>query len=307
MNQKAACLAVGVFCAAWLIAPAKAQRHNHNLSLNFEGNAEHCSDLRARSNGAVAQSAETFTLQMSEARVLELRGLEQGIVKVRGWDRGEYSVETCKVAAADDQGTAEQALRGISVSHVGGRFSDSGPKSDDSQWEVYYIVHAPRNASLYVETTNGPIDIADVSGMIQARAANGPIALSKTSGVVEVHTTNGPISFSEGGGEVHLIAQNGPIELKLAGDFWNGSQLEARTVNGPLAVNVPDTFRSGIRLETDGNAPVSCRLSACGSAWRDTGGNQRVLQMNGSNDTLRLSTHNGPVSVGAGKKKDVVI
>ncbi|HUI56600.1 MAG TPA: hypothetical protein VLY04_16605 [Bryobacteraceae bacterium] len=297
MNQRAAYLAAGILCAAWWITPVQAQRHNHNLSLNFEGNAEHCTDLRARSNGAVAQSAETFTLQMAAAPLLELRGLEQGIVKVRGWDRAEYSVETCKVAAADDQGTAERVLRSISVTHTGGRFSDSGPKSDDGQWEVYFIVRAPKNASLYIETTNGPIDIADVSGMIQVRAANGPVALSKTSGVLEAHTTNGPISFSDGGGEVHLTAQNGPIALKLSGDIWDGSQLEARTVNGPLAVNVPDTFRSGIRLETDANAPISCRLSACSSAWRDTGGNQRVLQMNGSNDTLRLSTHNGPVSV----------
>ena len=93
-------------------------------------------------------------------------------------------------------------------------------------------------------------------------------------------------------GEVHLNAQNGPIALKLSTESWNGSQLEARTINGPLAVSLPENFRSGMRLETSGHAPVACSAAPCRNAWRDG----RTMQMNGSNDTIRLSTENGPVS-----------
>ena len=60
----------------------------------------------------------------------------------------------------------------------------------------------------------------------------------------------------------------------------------------------PDTFRSGIRLEMDGHAPVSCGIESCRSAFTDATSNQKILQLNGSQDTVRVSTQNGPVSVG---------
>jgi hypothetical protein len=76
-------------------------------------------------------------------------------------------------------------------------------------------------------------------------------------------------------------------------ETWNGSQLEARTINGPMAVSFPETFRSGMRLETSGHTPISCGAPQCRNAWRDG----RTLQMNGTNGTIRLSTENGPVAV----------
>jgi DUF4097 and DUF4098 domain-containing protein YvlB len=169
-------------------------------------------------------------------------------------------------------------------------------------WQVYFLVHAPKDANLNLETKNGPISVSGVNGSLKLRATNGPVSVNDCAGLVEVHTANGPISFNGGGGEVHLIAQNGPISLNLAGEIWNGSQLEARTINGPVSVNVPDSFRSGFRLETSGHSPVSCRASACSGAFTDMTSNQRIMQFNGSQDTIRVSTNNGPVSINGSNK-----
>jgi DUF4097 and DUF4098 domain-containing protein YvlB len=212
---------------------------------------------------------------------------------VRGWDRADYSVETCKVAAADTRAAAEQAARGITVAHSAGRISYNGPTSDSAEWTAVFIVHAPRDASLNLEAKNGPIEVRGVNGSVKLRASNGPIAIADCGGSVEAHTTNGPIAFSGDRGEVHLNAQNGPIAVNLKTETWNGSQLEARTINGPLAISLPENFRSGMRLETSGHSPVSCSAAQCRNAWQDG----RTIQMNGSNDTIRLSTENGPVSV----------
>jgi DUF4097 and DUF4098 domain-containing protein YvlB len=160
-----------------------------------------------------------------------------------------------------------------------------------------FIIHAPRDASLDLEAKNGPIEVRGVNGNVKLRATNGPIAIAECGGSVEAHTTNGPIAFSGDRGEVHLNAQNGPISLKLGAETWNGAQLEARTVNGPLAVSLPENFRSGMRLETSGHTPVSCSAAPCR--------NGRTMQMNGTNDTIRMSTENGPVAIhtaGTGKK-----
>jgi hypothetical protein len=296
-NDSLYCLAAALLIAGWILTPAKSHAaKTNNLSISVEGHAEHCADLKVRSNGEVAQSNEVYNLQKSEASLLEMTGMDRSVLQVRGWDRAEYSVEACKVAVASDRAAAEQVVRGISVSHSAGRFSSSGPNTDDVTWQVYFLVHAPKDANLSLETKNGPISVEGVSGNLNLRASNGPISVTDCAGVMEVHTTNGPISFNGGGGEAHLIAQNGPISLNLKGEVWNGTQVEARTVNGPLSVNMPDSFRTGIRLETSGHSPVSCRASACAGAWTDTASNQHVLQLNGS-DTIRISTNNGPVSI----------
>jgi len=289
---------------AWVSAPGSTQAaKSRNLNISFEGNAEHCSDLKVRSDGEVAQAAETFTLSRQEAPILEIQdSAGKSVMRVRGWDRPEYAVEVCKIASADDRNTAEALVRGISVTRSAGRFSNSGPVAENANWHLYFIVHAPRDGRLDLETKNGPMEVSGISGSLKLRATNGPIAVRDCAGQVEVHTANGPISFSGGGGEVHLNANNGPISLELAGDIWNGSQLQARTLNGPVSLTMPDTFRSGIRVETDGNSPMSCGAAACRNAWRDNASHQRTLQLNGSQDTIRVSTGNGPVAVKGSSK-----
>jgi len=296
-------LAAAVLIAGWSLAPAQTRTaKNRNLSVNYQGNAEHCSDLKVTSNGEVAQVNETYTLSRGEAPILEMAGMERAVLQVRGSDRADFSVEACKIAVADDRAGAEQVVRGISITHSAGRFSSSGPTSGDVNWQVYFLVHAPKDANLNLETKNGPISVSGINGTVKLRATNGPVSVNDCAGVVEVHTANGPISFNGGGGEVHLIAQNGPISLNLAGEVWNGSQLEARTINGPVSVSVPELFRSGVRLETSGHSPVSCGASACRSAFTDLSSNQRVMQLNGSQDTIRVSTSNGPVSINGSNK-----
>ena len=293
-----------VLCLAWLFTPANTHAaKNRGFNINIEGSAETCGDLKARSSVEIAQVNESFTLSKGEAPILELNAADRGHIRVRGWDRADYSVETCKIAAAETRGAAEQMARGISVAHTAGRISYSGPAGDSAEWMAVFFIHAPRDASLNLEATNGPIEVRGVNGSVKLRATNGPIAIAECGGTVEAHTTNGPIAFSGDRGEVHLNAQNGPISLKLGAETWNGAQLEARTINGPLAVSLPENFRSGMRLETSGHTPVSCSAAPCRNAWRDG----RTMQMNGTNDTIRMSTENGPVAIHtAGPAKRII-
>jgi hypothetical protein len=296
----AAALLLLLLALGWLLAPPKTHaQKNRSLNINFSGDAERCADLKVSSNGEVAQANESLALSKAEAPTLEINGTERGLIRVRGWDRPDYSVETCKIAVAETRAAAEQAVRGISVTRTAGRLSYSGPTGDDANWQVYFIVQTPKDANLSLETRNGPISIRGVSGTAKVRATNGPVSVRDSTGNLEIHTSNGPISFAGGGGDVHLMAQNGPISLDLAGvgEVWNGSKLDARTVNGPISLSIPEKFRSGVRVETSGHSPISCGAGACQGAWTNTSGNQRVIQMNGSQETIRVSTTNGPVSV----------
>ena len=79
----AALLVVGV-----VISPAQTHvSKTHSLNINFQRNAEHCADMKVESDGATAMVNETFSLQKSEAPMLEMSMLEHSVFQVRGWDR----------------------------------------------------------------------------------------------------------------------------------------------------------------------------------------------------------------------------
>ena len=300
-NEGLIYLAAVVLCLGWILTPARTHAaKNHGFNINTRGDAASCADLRVTSNGELSQVNQTFTLSKGEAPILEMNAADHGQIHVRGWDHADYSVETCKIAAADSRAEADQVVRGIAVNHTAGNLSYSGPTSDTAEWMVVFFIQAPRDAVLNLETKNGPLDVKGVNGSMRLRASNGPIAVADCGGSVDVRTKNGPIAFHGDRGDVHLTADNGPIALHLSSDSWNGYSLEARTLNGPLAIHMPDTFRSGIRLETNGHSPIACQAAACRNAWSDLGTGGRVMQM-GAGDSIRISTENGPVAIHGGK------
>ena len=170
-NEGLLYVAAAVLCVGWLMTPGKTHAaKNRGFNLNIDGNAESCAELKVRSTGEMAQVNESFTLSKGEAPILELNAAERGHIRVRGWDRADYSVETCKIAAADTRGEAEQMARGISVAHTAGRISYNGPATESAEWTAVFIVHAPRDASLNLEAKNGPIEVRGVNGSVKLRA-----------------------------------------------------------------------------------------------------------------------------------------
>jgi hypothetical protein len=289
-------------------AQTSRNRNRSNFNINMQGDADSCAGLKISSNnGELAQAAEKFDLQRSDVAVLELNGAERGSVRVRGWKQPGYSVEACKIAVASDRAAASSLVSGIAVSRSAGRFSFTGPSTDNGNWQVYFIIHAPDNAALDLETRNAPVSIQDVNGNIKVRATNGPVSLSRSSGNIDAQSTNGPISFDGESGDVHLRAVNGPVSVRLGRETWSGPALEARSVNGPMSLSLPDAFQSGIRVETGSASPLSCRHELCSHATTDQTSDSRVMRLNGSSDTVRIYTENGPLSVSSLSKVKKVI
>jgi len=296
----AAVLALGALAAN--AQPRNGRNFNLNISTD---NAERCSDLKVRStNGEVAQVNESLTLGAGQASGLELEDIAgRAVVSVRAWDRSEYGVETCKIAVAETKSGADQLLAGISVARSAGHLTTAGPVNNDGNWQIYFIVHAPRNGNVDLQTKNGPVSVNGISGNVKVRAINGPVSLTDCGGRVDAQTTNGPISFHGNSGDVHLNAKNGPISLSLSGETWNGAQLEAHTDNGPVSVSVPENYRTSVRLQSSSHAPLSCNIEACRNAFTDASSQDRLIRINGAADTVRVSTHNGPVSITGPRKK----
>jgi DUF4097 and DUF4098 domain-containing protein YvlB len=116
------------------------------------------------------------------------------------------------------------------------------------------------------------------------------------SGEANISAENGPISFSGTSGKLRLHTQNGPISVSL-GANWDGSELVADAVNGPLTLRVPSGFRSSFLVESNGHGPVSCHASICSDARKTWDDDHKRIEYGSGSPVIRLSTENGPISV----------
>ncbi len=174
--------------------------------------------------------------------------------------------------------------------------SVSGPSADHDDWTVFLLIRTPRSADVEVSAHNGPVSFYSVNGKLTTRATNGPISMKDCSGEADISAENGPISFSGTSGKLRLHTQNGPITVSL-GANWDGSELVADAVNGPLTLRVPSGFRSSFLVESNGHSPVSCHASICSEARKTWDDDHRRIEYGSGSPVIRLSTENGPISV----------
>ena len=276
-------------------APAEWGIFARNGSTHWgDGPASDCSDLHIRLDGERPTiESEERTVSKAEAPVLRVREVKNGGIQVHGWDKDVYSATACKAAVGGD---AARLLSQIKLAVQGGEVSVTGPHGDSEEWTVYLLIRTPRSADIEVTTHNGPVSFYTVDGKITTRATNGPISMKDCSGEANISAENGPISFSGTSGKLRLHTQNGPISVSL-GANWDGSELVADAVNGPLTLRVPSGFRSSFLVESNGHGPVSCHASICADARKTWDDDHRRIEYGSGSPVIRLSTENGPISV----------
>ena len=190
---------------------------------------------------------------------------------------------------------AQSRAEEIKISVVNGQVQFTGP-SGSSRWSVFLLVNVPRGVDLDLDTENGPIKLYEVQGHVKARATNGPIAMRRCTGDIHLDTENGPVSVEGGGGDVHVRTSNGPISIALEGERWEGAGFEASDQNGPLRVELPARFDSGVRVESAGYSPWHCG-ALCSKGRKDWSDEGRSIEFGSGRTVVRLSTVNGPVSI----------
>ena len=275
--------------------PGWENQRSHGRSTHWSDDpATDCSDLDIRLNDErpTIQSEER-TLTRAEAPVLRVHEVQNGGVQVHGWEKDTYSVTACKAAVGGD---AQRLLSQIKLSVQGGEVSVSAPSGEHNDWTVFLLIRTPRSADVEVTTHNGPVSFYSVDGKLTTRATNGPISMKDCSGEADISAENGPISFSGTSGKLRLHTQNGPITVSL-GANWDGSELVADAVNGPLTLRVPSGFRSSFLVESNGHSPMSCHASICSDARKTWDDDHRRIEYGSGSPVIRLSTENGPISV----------
>ena len=277
------------------MAPATPAAHDHdvNISARTSGPVRSCSDLEMTFDGEPAATSVDQLTAAGEGTLSVHAPRNGGVFVLGSAGRRDFAITACKAVArqAGTEGTA--TLAEIHSAVTGRSVNATGPDSGD--WIVYFIVNAPANSDVDVETTNGPVHVEQISGSTTARAVNGPIKLLDVSGHASASAVNGPVAYEGHGGTIELRTDYGPIDVRLAGDRWGAGSLTATAQNGPLAVQVPRGFHSGVRISSSNHSPWSCR--ACGDGRRTWDGASRSVEIASGPVAVTLSTVNGPVAI----------
>jgi hypothetical protein len=290
------CLAA-LGAASVSFSAAAASFHDHSsleFSIRQHSEPETCADLEIDAGGRSVERAEQHFTVVRGPAALSIVAPDHGGIVISGWGGAGYDVLACKAGVGASAAQARERLGGIDVAARGSAIETRGPRGDD--WMVYLIVRAPDDAVMELETENGPLSLHDASGRFTVRGSNGPVSLDNVTGEVSVEVENGPVSVVDGGGHVKVRTENGPIAVSLRGETWEGEGLEARAVNGPLALDLAEGYRGGVLVESSGNAPWSCG-GFCGRGERTWDDGGRQIEIGPRPARVRLSTVNGPVAI----------
>jgi len=246
-------------------------------------------------------TTETRTLPRSSFHQLNVHGAHNGGVTIQGWQGTDVELTICRFVGAENVADATRRLNSINVRSTGGEISADMPNDDNMTVHLY--VKVPANISVMTDAHNGPISLRDVQGTINATTINGPISIKRCSGNITAEAQNGPIDVTGASGKVNVRAQNGPVDVSLNNAWWQGEGLIASTQNGPMTLNVPQDYQSGVEVVSDGHSPFSCR--ACSDTqrtWADDGSKRVHLGSPNAPAVVRLRTINGPVTVQNGDR-----
>ena len=240
-----------------------------------------------------------------------------GRVTVRGVD-GQTSVEV--IATLHSRGdtligaTNRVAQIVIEMTHVGNHVVLSYDASAHP-WDVRrysgvdFEVIIPATADVEVNTSNGRIEIDEVTGILTLDTSNGKIEVSDGLGEVHASTSNGQITVTRFEGILDLGTSNGWIEMEnvdgivdaqtsngriaFGGRLVEGVDHRMSTSNGRIDVAIPSDSRMIIEARTS-NSTISTDLPLIG----DTEGKEWSAVLNPpATGTLTLETSNGQIEI----------
>jgi hypothetical protein len=242
------------------------QQDNQQRNLDCEG---------SRHNDRQVSHCEMKEWTVGATGRIAVDGRQNGGISVKGWSRSDVLVRARLESWADTEGEAQAVVNQIQV-QTGGEIRAEGPsQSRGHNWSVSYEVFVPHKTDLSLKAHNGGISIADVGGQIDFDAVNGGVTLKRLAGNVSGHTTNGGLA------------------IELAGNRWDGAQMDVRTTNGGVSMKVPANYSA--RLETgtvNGGVKLDFPITVQGDIRRNLS-----VDLGAGGPLVRATTTNGGITI----------
>lgn len=240
-----------------------------------------------------------------------------GSIEIESWNKDEVNIEV------REKGRDRDAEIKIEVRVREGRVQvvTQFPRRffKRNQSSAHYRIKVPKSVEIDAETTNGRVEVVDITGDVKARSTNGKIYLTDIEGDVDGYTTNGSVEIRDVDGEVLAETTNSSISLrnivsyrirarttnggiKADFDLDNSGDYDFHTTNGSVTVYIPKDSKVDLDANCRGrNFSTDFDITYRGgsrSSRRNSWSTSRVRgEINGGGAQLKLGTTNGRISV----------
>ncbi|HEY8411867.1 MAG TPA: DUF4097 family beta strand repeat-containing protein [Pyrinomonadaceae bacterium] len=234
-----------------------------------------CRDEQRWYNDRLVGNCEIREQTLSPSGALSIDGRQNGGVSVKGWDQNQVLVRARVQTGAPTEAEAADLAKQVRIETSGSKIFASGPEGRENyHWDVSYEVFVPRRSDVSIETHNGGIAIADVSGKIDFEATNGGVVLKRVGGAVRGSTTNGGLM------------------IELTGDRWEGETLDVSTTNGGVNMSVPENYSAHLETGT-----VNGGLSVDFPVPMERRTKELAVNLGSGGATIKATTTNGGVHI----------
>jgi beta-lactamase regulating signal transducer with metallopeptidase domain len=225
------------------------------------------------SAGNKVKSTEDFLTAFAPGSELVVQNIN-GSITVNGKEKAECKIEANIEVKAKNKEEAKRLLEKveIKVASLGTKLSVKVVQPELRSREsvtVDFEITVPRKAALDLHTSNGSLDIADITGKIEAKTNNGSISTVKTAGEAQLHTNNGKVRVSKAdlkpgtiganngeirctqiAGDISVKINNGKVTVSYAKTAPNVCNVSITTNNGAIDFAGPVDFSAMVKAET---------------------------------------------------------
>lgn len=208
-------------------------------------------------------------------------------IKVTGWDEKYCDVRAKVKVRAEDTEKAKQIAESIKVSlqesgNTMTLITDKLGHHGDHSVYADYDVKLPRDSSVILKTSHGPIECRNLKGDVTATTSHDPITCVDISGNLKLNTSHDPIILTNITGNVEARTSHDPIEAdNITGDVnlstshdpircnnLNTEILSARTSHSNINIAYSEQFKGAATAEvTTSHGNISFELPENYSGW----------------------------------------
>ncbi|MEO8680718.1 MAG: DUF4097 family beta strand repeat-containing protein [Vicinamibacterales bacterium] len=276
-------------------------------------------------------SRDTKTYQVTGAPDVVLETFD-GAIEIHSWDRNEVEVEVEKRAMDQsliDQikveaeqkgntivirvtGPAAAEFHGLTIGHnvsPSGRLRVAVPrvanlqaKSGDGSIRAEEV-----DGKIVLNTRDGSVTVARLSGDLQIRTGDGSIRMDRVSGKVDLETNDGSITFTAKPTVLRAKTGDGSIRATIDMDAVMSDNWDITTGDGSVVLSLPSSFNAELDAETsDGSVRATHPELRDEQAGRRRGEDsderrerRRTLRskMGDGGKTLRVRTGDGTIRI----------
>lgn len=203
--------------------------------------------------GSRVQAERTLSTPAQADKPIKVRSANGGIALTKS-DGAEVKIKATVYAENDER------LKQIQVRAVR---DGAGQLTIDVAWPddkrrgsegATFEIALPGASGFNLETSNGPIAAAGLSGPFVGETSNGPITVKGHTGAIKADTSNGAITIIGATEGVNADTSNGSVDVELAAG--NPGPVKIDTSNGAVKLAVGPAF-SGVLVAGTSNGSVT--------------------------------------------------